>query len=89
MRHNATVEANAETLEELAAHLTNRPGSVVPFIGAGTSMAYGMPGWTNFLSYLADFVAREATMSARQAASLRRTLNAGHLGMRHSDSMKH
>jgi hypothetical protein len=79
MRHSVTIEANAETLEELSSHLTDRRGSVVPFIGAGTSMTYGMPGWANFLRYLGDFVAREGAMSTRQAASLRRALDVGRL----------
>lgn len=79
MRHSVTVEANAETLHELASHLTDRPGCVVPFIGAGTSMAYGMPGWTNFLRYLKDLVKREGAMTSRQAAGVDRMLKAGRL----------
>lgn len=79
MQHNMTVAANAETLQELASYFADRPGCVVPFIGAGTSMAYGMPGWTNFLRYLTDLVKREGAMTPPQAAGVDRMLKAGRL----------
>ena len=79
MQHSATIKANTETLEELATLLADRPGSVVPFVGAGTSIAYGMPGWKNFLDYLGKFVVRESAMTPRQESSLRRALKKGHL----------
>ena len=75
----ATVDANIETLEELSAQLTDRPGSVVPFIGAGLSIPYGMPGWTGFLQYLSVFVERERLATARQASLISRSLDAGRL----------
>lgn len=75
----ATVEANAETLEELSAQLTDRPGSVVPFIGAGMSIPYGMPGWMGFLQYLLAFVARERLVTAAEADLVSMSLDAGRL----------
>ena len=39
---------NAGNLRRLVEQL-NTPVGVIPFVGAGLSMPFGFPGWTNFL----------------------------------------
>jgi tetratricopeptide (TPR) repeat protein len=71
MQISKTIQANAETLDELSAQIIDRPGSVVPIIGAGTSIPYGMPGWFKFLEYLLTFAERTHEMTSHDMGIVR------------------
>ena len=59
--------SNKENIRRLNEQLLT-PAGIVPFIGAGIGIPYGMPGWTAFLQALAE----EAGIQAKIAALLRR-----------------
>ncbi|MGH7340951.1 MAG: SIR2 family protein, partial [Candidatus Rokuibacteriota bacterium] len=70
-----TYDKNRLYIDTLIKQLAQRPQSIVPFIGAGCSMASGYPGWRRFLVDLLDVGLSAGLISAAEVADLRRTFD--------------
>lgn len=68
---------NAARLDELAAILKATPQRVVPFVGAGCSMAFGLPSWGGLLRSLIGTAADDRRLSAAAKGEVEGLVNDG------------